>query len=498
MKSRWIMLLAVVCVAAWLGQGVATGADPVSVASQPATGPGCDRIDVTAGPPEKLSAAEEWIKQCKNPVPWLTWGADLRLREHLEENLRLNEDVIDHERHYQRYRARLWANFTPFAELPDLSINTRLVWEFFNFCRPAGVEGTALEGIRDTNFDEVLFDTLNVKYKNAFGLPTTITVGRQDIIYGDGWLVLDGTPMDGSRTIYFDAVRTQTELKPIQSTVDVVYINQHAREDWWIEPFGYRNNRAVTEQDEQGAIVWFANKSIAKTEIDGYFIYKHEEIDPTATLVSVPDEGDIYTFGARGVSDFTDNWQAKAEIAGQFGKTSHGAGAESRQLCALGANTKLTYFLRDQWNNQFRLAYEHLSGDDPNTKTNEAFDSLWGRWPQWSELYVTTIALETGRPALMTNMNRVAVGWTTTPVKNWEYCLDYHLLFADQNTFPTSANFSENGLFRGQLITSVLKYKFTDHISGHFWAELFAPGNYYSDFRNDVALFLRYELVFSF
>ncbi len=39
------------------------------------------------------------------------------------------------------------------------------------------------------------------------GMPLTATVGRQDIIEGVGWLVMDGTPLDGSRTVYFDAAR---------------------------------------------------------------------------------------------------------------------------------------------------------------------------------------------------------------------------------------------------------------------------------------------------
>ena len=51
-----------------------------------------------------------------------------------------------------------------------------------------------------------IVDTLNVKWNNIFDQPLSITAGRQDIMLGDAddwWLVADGTPGDGSWTMYF-------------------------------------------------------------------------------------------------------------------------------------------------------------------------------------------------------------------------------------------------------------------------------------------------------
>ena len=50
------------------------------------------------------------------------------------------------------------------------------------------------------NPDEALFDWFNVNMRNLGGLPLTATIGRQDMIFGVGWLVLDASPLDGSRT----------------------------------------------------------------------------------------------------------------------------------------------------------------------------------------------------------------------------------------------------------------------------------------------------------
>ena len=63
------------------------------------------------------------------------------------------------------------------------------------------------------------------------------------------------------------------------------------------------------------------------------------------------------------------------------------------------------------------------------------------------------------------------------PIKDMDFSLSYFALFADQNTptrplnqafgFPAAATpFSNNGNFRGHYLQSIIKYKFTKHLSG--------------------------------
>jgi hypothetical protein len=145
------------------------------------------------------------------------------------------------------------------------------------------------------------------------------------------------------------------------------------------------------------------------------------------------------------------------------------------------------------------MFYEYLSGDDPNSSKNGAFDILWGRWPQWSELMPYTWIKEGGRIAQFTNMHRVGGGWSIFPLKNkkLELATDYHLLFAPENTYAGEAGFSEDGHFRGQLVTAVARYAINEHIRTHIIGEAFFPGNYYSSLQNDPAFYLRYEVIFA-
>jgi hypothetical protein len=82
--------------------------------------------------------------------------------------------------------------------------------------------------------------------------------------------------------------------------------------------------------------------------------------------------------------------------------------------------------------------------------------------------------------------------------------LDYDLLFACDNNIHTLSfsnsgliqkDFSNSGRIRGNLLTALLKYDHNEHLSSNVVAEVFMPGDYYTDFRNDTAFFGRYELV---
>ena len=211
-------------------------------------------------------------------------------------------------------------------------------------------------------------------------------------------------------------------------------------------------------------------------------------------MTAVPflgDQGDIYTPGVRLVEDFTDNIRGRVEGAGQFGSRN------GESVCAYGWNSRLMYNFNDAYKQQVRLSWEYLSGGTPGSGMDGAFDPLWGRWPQWSELYVYTYLGET-RIAETTNLDRVAVGYEVSPTDKMQIDLDYHVLFANENTDRGRAGFAGSGNFRGQLFTTVLRYKFNRFLAGHLWGEYFIPGNYYTSPKDSDAVYLRAELVFSF
>lgn len=478
-----------------LGLGVATALMAAEPMQPKAAAP--------AAPP--LSDTEQSIKDLKNPAPWMTWGADLRIRnEYFNNILTLTpHDARNlNEQDYFRFRGRLWLSLLP---VEGVSLNARLATEPREWMKPAGY--TPMKGQSGLDMTEGVIDNLNVQWKNILGHPATLTVGRQDILWGDGWLMGDGTPYDGSWTYFLDAARFSYDFKPQHTTVEVMGILQSAKDDEWL-PTINNQNRYLSEQDEKGAVLTVANSSIKEANLTGYFVYKHDDkASDFSTSNRAPaggDNADIYTLGARVTGVVDEHWKYWVEGAYQFGEKQDLAvkypstSSEYRDISAFGVNTKATYMFKDQFNNQVTLAYEFLSGDDPKTQGDEMFDVLWGRWPYWSEIGLYSFAAET-RIGQQANLHRIGPSWTVTPVKKLDFTAAYAALFSPQEV-PTreasAALFTHDGNFRGHYVSGVLKYKFGQHVNGHLWSEFLFPGDYYQS--KAMWSFLRAEVMFTF
>lgn len=479
--SRMVIIGVGVCL---LASGLAPAAEQQGAsAAQLDEEPG-----MASSPQPAVEPPPDWIERTKNPAPWWNWGADLRTQvTHFENAIFLDDGAPLQVWQFERFRARWWNTLTP---EPWLQANVRLTWEGFIWDSPnAFDEWQGAPGY---------LDNLNVALLHPGELPVSATLGRQDIILGDGWLVLDGTPFDNSRTIFFDAARLTFDL-PAETSLEAIYLDNAAENDGHLPTLG-NEDEWLSEQDERGAILWLTHKHFKPTELNGYFIYKHDDAEGPnppapraiegALLPSPGIGGETYALGARAVHDFDKHWNMHVEGAYEFGHRS------GQDLSAFGANSALTYAFLDKAKSRVHVNYEFLSGDDPDTDTNEAFNILWGRWARFSELLPYTYAGET-RIADFTNMHRIGPGYSFVPCSPIEITLDYDALFADENTYAGQAGFSDGGAFRGHLLSSWLKYTINRHVSGHVMAEVFFPGNYYDETRDDTALFLRGELTFT-
>jgi hypothetical protein len=448
--------------------------------------------------PPTLSATEQTIYDIKNPVPWLNWGLDLRVRnEYFNSLLTLNPNANLHQQDYFRFRGRLWASITP---VEDLSLNARLAAEPREWMMPAGY--TPYKGNSGLDWREGIIDNLNVVWRNVGGMPMTIKAGRQDLFLGDGWLLGDGTPIDGSWTYYLDSARVTYDFKDQHTVIDAIGIVQSARDDAWL-PTINPNHLLVTEQDEDGVILQVANSSMKSANLTGYFIWKND------TLVAANgNNADIYTLGGRINGPLNDHWKYWVEGAYQFGQkqdptlqhSDEGAAAANfyHHISAYGVNSKLSYLFKDELNNQLAMSFEMLSGDNPHTGNDEMFDVLWGRWPHWSEIGLYSYAAET-RIGQEANLIRFGPTWTVNPIKDMEFTASYYALFAMSDVPTREASttlFSNSDNFRGHFASGILRYKFGPHMNGSLWSEFLIPGSYYA--YHELIPFLRAEVMFTF
>jgi len=456
-------------------------------------------------PPAATQTSPDLLDAFHHPADWLEMGADFRFREHYGYDwTALNSDKTDskgnedHKFHFERWRTRWWTT----SKLDeDTSINTRLTWEFRTWQEPASKA-------QDTDFDEVIIDNLNFKQKNFLGMPVTAIIGRQDMVLGQGWLVADGTPLDGSRTFYFDAARFTVDLAE-KTKLDLIYIRNMPNSDWWLKPFNDRH-KYVTQEQEQGAIAYLTDKS-TPTTYEAYFMYKNNNpVDPTfhkafvwpQSVVNLySKKAEIYTLGGAISGPINDNWNYRTEDAVQFGRSASPnpavtANTDEEALLAFGSKSTLEYCFKDELDNRLHATYEFLSGDSPDSDRVTAFNPLWGQWPQWSEMYQPyTTQLEDN---LVSNLHRLNFGHKFKPNNQWEILTDYHALWANQNTYAGNSKFTNDGAFRGHLITCWARYNFTKQLKGNLVFEYLWPGHYYGPSNRDNALYFHWTVEYTF
>ena len=442
------------------------------------------RTQVMSGSPSPI---QDKTDQTRNPFSWFKWGTDVRFRHESIENPSLTEaDPPGHSYSFERVRVREWNTFNPGKEF---EFNIRFTWEGRHYWMPASKA--------EWDKSDIVFDNFNAKFKFQM-IPAILTLGRQDIVFGDGWLVSDGTPLDGPRTTYFDAVRATIELKKIKSTLDLIYIDQTSSPNGRLSPI-FSKGKPLMEQDERGAILNLSIKSAEHTQIDPYFIYKHDE-----AVISSGDNGDVYTIGGRLDRDFNSNISGHVESAYQFGNRNNAVMFPNQEssLSAWGLNSRLTLSFNDALNTKVWLGFAVLSGNDANDSHNHQFDPLWGRWAQYSELFPNDL----DRPSDRSNLQRINLGYQAEPTDGMMVQANYHTLFAYANRNSGTPGFSDNGKFKGHLFTALLKYQYSRFWSGLLLGEYFIPGNYYEipsdggplEARNDPAAFLRIQIVFTF
>jgi hypothetical protein len=451
---------------------------------------------VTAATPER--SMEE---QIKNPVDWLTWGADLRVREeYLKNNLDLMNEFDDN-RNVICVRGRIWTEFGPFLKSDELggglTFVARLTAEPRYYIQRSGFAPFAVNA---QEWDEVAWDNLYVRWDHVAALPVSISVGRQDLVKGRGWVILDGTPLDGSRTIYSDAAVATLQLDEIKTTLDLILLDNKAHSSR-IEPFN-EADQLVHEYDLRLFSAYLTSAILDPMQLHTYYIYADEDL--VAVSGTLPPHRTIHMVGALAQGKANENVDYYIEGGYQWGHQG------SSDHSAWGVNSDIGYTFSDvPCKPRIHAGYEYLTGDDPNTKQIEGWDSLMGRWPQWSELFASRYALEGGLPGSYANLHRAVFGVSAQPIPKMTALIDYSPLWADQHSFGTSyiapgappappvpMPFG-NGYFRGHFVKAVTTYRFNKYVDGELWFEYFKPGSFYDRITDD-ALYFRWQLNFTF
>ena len=68
-------------------------------------------------------------------------------------------------------------------------------------------------------------------------------------------------------------------------------------------------------------------------------------------------------------------------------------------------------------------------------------------------------------------------------------------MFAPANPLAGDGIHTEDGSFKGHLLQTKFEYNINKHIQTHLVLESIIPGDYYTDLADDVAFFLRAQVM---
>ncbi|MBQ7189585.1 MAG: hypothetical protein IJR99_09250 [Kiritimatiellae bacterium] len=437
-------------------------------------------------------------------------GADLRVRQEMADNipghpgdpLSPYPTASGKNQNWIRYRPRVWGK----AEYGDFGVYVRLADEMREYI----VKNHKRRDDRSYNFpDELIVDNLYFEGKGLFNDFLDFRIGRQDFLdggapaYGAGRTMMDGTPYDGSRTLFMDAARFILHMTD-KTTLDAFAIYNNSRNElhWGRPTPDPRPMNAIDPRDEADMDEWGGGLYLKSREISDqlpfelYWIYKHDS--DYHLLGNYMPARYVNTFGVRFIPQFTEELSAELEGAAQRGEKSNGT-----QTGGYMGYAALKY--RPEWETVsparlfFKADCYYLSGDKHRGKDDNdtAWDPVWARWPQDSEMLVYGPLYGLG---YWSNMVYPTLGTGADIAKHHKLNLYSGPMFAavqdglgggDSNyegwlsvaryDFPIWLNKSEGG--RGEIF-------------GHIMAECFQPGDYYES--DKTAYFFRWEVVLKF
>lgn len=369
---------------------------------------------------------------------------------------------VDNENDYLLFRERLHIGWQPESWL-----------KFYVEGRGAQVSSDD----RDPSPDQDVWDLQQayISLGDPKIFPLTLTVGRQEMLYGDERLIGIANWSNTGRS--FDAAKLRLSMGKT-SWVDVFTSRVVISRD---EYFNESN-----DEDQFSGIYASSQDLVSGLETQAYFLARNVGADsPNAIAPGIggPSERDVYTYGLRfkSLPGQLGPWDFMLEAAGQFGNVvSNGT---ERDLQAFAGFANMGYTFTDVWGKpRLGLGYDYASGDS-NAKDGKqgTFEPLFGT------NHNPYGVMDIFGPR---NINSPRVSLGLQPTKKFSLTLDYILLWlANDNDafYPESgAARNENGYgrnskydsFVGSELDLVAKYSITP------WAELqlgyghFFPGDY--------------------
>ncbi len=258
-----------------------------------------------------------------------------------------------------------------------------------------GILGEAVTGDYD-EYTQAADDDWNMEMELAnfvasdiFNLPLTLTIGRQNIGFGDGFLIYDF--YSDQRAVWTGSMRSLYAVKVTYAPKDNLTIDAFAGEadrdytsyETYMKDFvtytGRRNIFGVnTHYEGKSSDIW-----------DFGIFYKNDESSLDSDTLALSLRASIDNF-------LIPDLKIESEFVPEFGTTKVLNGALSTSETtrrAFGGHLDFIYnFKHVKFSPFIRVAYNYFPGDDPDSSgTVESFDPMFYGFKDWGKWYVGSI-----------------------------------------------------------------------------------------------------------
>jgi hypothetical protein len=352
---------------------------------------------------------------------------------------------------------------------------------------------------------DVDLDLGYVTLKEFFYTPLTVTVGRQDMWYGEGFIVgaklldFNGsiTAKEYTEASAFDAIRAVFDLDPW--TVDLAYAKM--------------DENTVSKNDDVDLYICNIGKNIAwdNAKIEGYLVSK---FDSGPMIADYPDgatasevvQNTVHTVGLRGSMIVPRTILTETTIAGEIAHQSGEARLVSdkaerdRDAWAmdLSAEKKFSNVL---WKPRLGLEYVLFSGESSDGPTDSG---TWGAWDpvyrgktytairEFQNYYYTTrfrarnvASTEVDMDSGLTNEKQLLLTGSIYPIKKLSLKATAAQFWLDEKLKESNGNTRSDNL--GQEVDLLLTYDYSSDVSFNLLYGTFFPGKYWHADQSDRA-----------
>lgn len=387
------------------------------------------------------------------------------------ENIIDYSDTSDDHNQFFRFRTRLWGQYTT----PKLQLKLQLANEFRHYNDPD----------KDHSYDEIFVDQLYLKVNNLFDSNWSMSLGRQCIMRNNGFVFFDPSPLDGSRSMYFNALILTRQFE--SSQLEVFAISNPAEDEYL--PIIGEKERVLNETDDMAFGAYYTSKRDSGTVLEASYMYKIEECPHSESSDAFFPDRNIHIVTGRASMPMGD--------AGTFyceGGLASGEEDPDRSIFGWAGFAGYKHKMKGSLNPTFGVSAGAYSGDDPSTEKDEGWVQPFSRWAQWSEIYIYSLLRE-GGIAYWSNMWFANAECVIQPSDHFKLRFSYYKMMAMESADAPYSIF-DTGKDRGDLFQVRSDFTLCKGLTGHAVYEYMLPGDFYID--DDEGHFLRFELNYAF